>query len=428
MNHASTQAISLKYETSDLTATSLGANADFFALTNQPLNFAPGETTKDISITVNQDSLNEGNERFTVTLRQANNASFPNSASILIATVTIIDDDASSLSFKTTNFSVREGNTTFNVEVELSAATSNAVTFDVELSGGSATRHQDYAPLSSPNITITSGTIGTIPISIRSEQPPTDEGNETINLVLSNLSGAIFANGAPTLEQTITILDRPLVRLRDDPVTVAEDAGMVELEIYLTGPITERVSLEYGTRTNGNVGNNLRATASLDFIAPTTSSNIASIRANQLTGTIRIPIMDDDIDEPNETFIVESINNPAVTNNASQLSTAAIVTIVDNDAPKLSIVAGGNAKEGPNATANFTITADKMPHQDLTLNYIPVSDFFLPAGVTGNQQSNAQPIVFTKAPNDGPITGTLRVPIDNDGPDALSSIVTGNGI
>ena len=89
LNHPSTETISVRYETSGVTAASSGSNLDFITLSNQPLTFAPGETSKDISITINQDTINEGNESFTVTLRQANNATFPNSASILIATVTI---------------------------------------------------------------------------------------------------------------------------------------------------------------------------------------------------------------------------------------------------------------------------------------------------------------------------------------------------
>ena len=412
LDHASTQAISLKYETSDRTATSLGANADFFALTNQSLNFAPGETTKNISITINQDSLNEGNERFAVTLRQANNATFPDSASILIATVTIIDDDAPTLSFQSTNnYSIVESNRTLNIIVELSETTTNPVSFDVELSGGTATRFADYQPISNQSVTISSGTTATIPIRLLADQPAEQEGNETVFLILKNLSGAKFPNNSPTLEQMITILDfdLPLVRLRESHVTVAEDAGMLNLEIYMSGPISKPVTVPYGTVDRLFLN---PATAGLDFTSPPMDA-AATIQPGQESVTIQIPILEDSIEEPNERFSIETINDNV--QNAQLLATAVEITIIDNDAPELlSIVAEGNAKEGPNATANFTITADQMPHQGLTLNYLPVSDFFLPAGVTGNQQSNAQPIVFSEAPNDGPITGTLRVPIDDD--------------
>ena len=435
LNHASTQAISLKYETSDRTATSVGANADFFTLTNQPLNFAPGETTKDITITINQDSINEGNESFTVTFRQANNASFPDSASILIATVTIVDDDASTLSFKTTNFNVAEGNTTLNVEVELSAATPNTVTFDVELSGGTATRHLDYTPLSNSRVTITTGTIGIIPITILEDRTDRNheiiyEGDETIELVLKNLTGAIFANGQDILSQTITILDDdpPLFDIEYSFNTISEGlaGGVLRIGLEISNPITKPVTVTYNTQA-------VTATAGSDFIAPTAGSNSVTIPIGATTGFIPIRILNDDVIEEREEFKVKLSNliNArfdfyTVVGQPIDINEVTIL-INDDDIPEFSIAASGNAKEGPNATANFTITADKMPNQAIALSYLPVSDFFLPAGVTGNKQiMTLQPTDFSQAPNDGPITATLRVPIDNDGADAGGTSVGRN--
>ena len=66
-------------------------------------------------------------------------------------------------------------------------------------------------------------------------------------------------------------------------------------------------------------------------------------------------------------------------------------------------------------TADFTITSDIMPNsRGLTLYYLPVSTSFLPTGVSTNQQVTPQALVFTQAANNGPITTTLSVPLDND--------------
>ena len=300
LNYPSTEAISVKYETSGVTADSTGSNLDFISLTNQPLNFAAGETSKDISITINQDTLNEGNESFTVTLRQAINATFPNSASILIATVTIVDDDSPTLSFKTTNFTVNESNTTLNVEVELSAPTTNTVSFDAVLGGGTASRFSDYEPLTNPQSSITTGTIATIPIVILSDgQTQNNEGNETFDLTISNLTGAIFTGEVESLTRTITILDNtmPSVSFLTRRVTVSENisGGMVNIEIALNGPTTNDVTVRYATSSTGGVG---EATSNVDFTAPTQGSNNATILANQLTGLIQIPIINDNLDEP----------------------------------------------------------------------------------------------------------------------------------
>ena len=99
-----------------------------------------------------------------------------------------------------------------------------------------------------------------------------------------------------------------------------------------------------------------------------------------------------------------------------QLIKKLTVTIEDNDVPSLEISATviSSTKEGANVTADFTITADQMPKGALTIHYLPESTFFLPDGISGKPQMTAQPLTFTKAPNNGPITATLSVPLDDD--------------
>ena len=82
--------------------------------------------------------------------------------------------------------------------------------------------------------------------------------------------------------------------------------------------------------------------------------------------------------------------------------------------------ANSSIKEGANVTADFTITADQMPSGALIIHYLPESTFFLPDDISGNPQMTAQALTFTQAPNDGPITSTLSVPLDNDDLDEVN--------
>ena len=109
LSHASTEIISVQFTTSDGSATGSGANADFIELTNQPFIFAPGETSKEIILTINQDTISEGYENFSLALSQASNVTFPDSANSLTTNVTIVDDDAPTLSIITTDFNASEG-------------------------------------------------------------------------------------------------------------------------------------------------------------------------------------------------------------------------------------------------------------------------------------------------------------------------------
>ena len=106
----------------------------------------------------------------------------------------------------------------------------------------------------------------------------------------------------------------------------------------------------------------------------------------------------------------------------------------------MSISAIGTVTEGPNVTANYTITSDIIPHDNIKIQYLPLSttvisselqqlftdqnytrtdtSSFLPGGVSGLQQSTPQSLIFTPVapnnPSNTQATATLRVPLDDD--------------
>ena len=81
----SSKEISFNYATADGTAI---AGTDYTA-TEGTVTFAPGETTKTITVDINADNLDEIDEAFSLNFDNAVNVSIPNSS----ATVTITDDD-----------------------------------------------------------------------------------------------------------------------------------------------------------------------------------------------------------------------------------------------------------------------------------------------------------------------------------------------
>ena len=85
----SAEQVTVDYATGDGTAT---AGADYTAA-NGTLTFAPGETTKPISVTIADDTVDEDGETFSVTLSNAVNASIGQAA----AAGTITDDDQTAL-------------------------------------------------------------------------------------------------------------------------------------------------------------------------------------------------------------------------------------------------------------------------------------------------------------------------------------------
>jgi len=87
LNGASTSTVSVRFATANGAAKS-GRNGDYLA-TSGTLSFAPGETTKTVAVTINNDKVAEANETFTVQLSSAVNATITTAT----ATGTILDDD-----------------------------------------------------------------------------------------------------------------------------------------------------------------------------------------------------------------------------------------------------------------------------------------------------------------------------------------------
>jgi hypothetical protein len=106
LSHAATKAVSVKYATSDGTAT---APSDYVA-TSGTLTFNPGETAKTIAVPIVGDTQLEQDEDFTLTLAGAVNATLDNDT----ATGTITNDDtASPVSAGSYQGATQEGNYVF---------------------------------------------------------------------------------------------------------------------------------------------------------------------------------------------------------------------------------------------------------------------------------------------------------------------------
>ena len=181
----------VEFATSDGSAT---AGLDYTA-TSGTLTFAPGETTKEITVTILDDVAQESDETFIITVFNASNASLLGG----IATVTIVDTDSAptfSIDDVTTD-GESAANATFTVT--RGGDTTVTSTVDFASSDGTATAGADY--------TATSGTLTFAPgdttktFAVRVLADTTDESNETATLTLSNASNGsiIDATGILTI-------------------------------------------------------------------------------------------------------------------------------------------------------------------------------------------------------------------------------------
>ena len=337
LSNAAAQVTSVRYTTTDVTATGGFDNSsgiDYETQTNQMISFSAGATFAVIIIPINQDSIHEGNETFTLTLSNALGVEFSNFASTLIATVTIVDDETPTLSVVNSTLSVSERAGHTAVELELSGPTSGnvMVTYSTLIDSGTDTAQQaDFTAHSSQTVSIASAQIiGKIEVPITNDIE--NETDETFTIMLSGITGAVFSDGSSIVVKVTIIDDEELPTLTLDSTTleVTEGRSPAFVRLTLSPEPTDNVTVTYSTfgLTASNDGT--------DYMVHTNTNHI--ITSGNSTDYISIPITNDRRFEPTETFSVKitSVSGAAFKENVQEITTT--ITILDDEPmPTLSI-------------------------------------------------------------------------------------------
>ncbi|MGH8526447.1 MAG: Calx-beta domain-containing protein, partial [Gammaproteobacteria bacterium] len=187
LSEPSSKAVTVDYASANGTAT---AGVDYVAV-NGALTFAPGETTKTITVPVNADTLDEEDETFSVTLANAVNAVITDAA----GTGAIIDDDLPP-SLSIGDVTVVEGNigtTNASFQVVLSAPSGKVVTIDFATADGTAAAPGDYTSASATLTFAPGETSKTVAVPINSDA--VDENDEAFTMTLANAANATIARG-----------------------------------------------------------------------------------------------------------------------------------------------------------------------------------------------------------------------------------------
>ncbi|MEO1802392.1 MAG: Calx-beta domain-containing protein, partial [Cyanobacteria bacterium J06629_2] len=208
---ASDSAITLDYATTDGTAI---AEQDYIAAQGN-VTFAPGETSQTIEITVNDDGESEGEESFSLSLSNVNQAIALESA--IIATITDNDEPLPVISVE--NISFAEGNletSTASVTVNLDKPAAKAIAVNYSTEDNTAIAEQDYQAVE--------GTVTFAP----------GETSQTINLalkgdVLNETDESFWLNLADATNATLATSQAEITINNDDalPNITVSDAGIL---------------------------------------------------------------------------------------------------------------------------------------------------------------------------------------------------------
>ena len=263
------------------------------------------------------DSLDEPDETYTLFIEGHQYLSMDRGS----GTMTIRDNDdppeASIADVSGLEDSV--GNLSF--DVTLNTASGKEITLDYATADDTATAGSDYTQ-TNETLTFSAGeTTKTIDVPVLEDGSP--EEDETFTVTLSKAVNVTIGDSTGTG----TILD-------DDPVPAAlsiEDVEGLESRAALRFPVTLTGDREAGTTVTVDYAtSDATGTAGSDY---TQTMGTLTFAPDVTRRTIRVPLLDDAVDEPDETFVVTLSNSSGAMLDDSE----ATGTIRDNDATSTEI-------------------------------------------------------------------------------------------
>ena len=346
-------AVTVDYSITGGTATS---GDDYTILADGTLTFATGETSKTLVIKVIGDTNVEPNETIELTLTNATGAALIADAS---GTATITNDDSASLT--TADISANEDDGTVTVTLSLDNGVQGGFTVNVSTTDGTATTtDSDYTAISGEVLTF-AGTAGeTQAFYITLGTDTKLEANETLTVAMSTLAATTL--GVDITDQaTVTITNDDDASVTVADVSGNEDDGAIVVTATLDNPVDGGFTVDVST-SDGT------ATAGVDYFAVSSQTLIFAGTANETKTFTVTPKVDSD-PESNETVNI-TFGNLATTSLAVDITDAAVLTIIDDDASSISIDAPTIA-EGSSGNTNltFTVSLDKAGTAPITVDY-----------------------------------------------------------
>lgn len=273
--------------------------------------------------------------------------------------------DAQSVSVSVANATVTEGDQgvqKVSTTITLSAPVETPVSVQYRTIDDSAIAGQDYT-----------STSGTVQFS----------AGETSKQVSIDVLGDVEQEGEPE-SFTVEIFDAsdPLVianaqadivisdddapgntspTLVVDAQPASENSGTLNVTLYLSAVSANDVTFDFGTGTTGT------ATAADDYVAVDTSGTIV---AGTLDTVVQIQLVDDNVDELNETIALQISNLIG-----AEYSGSAEALILDNDRSPTIAVAETSVVEGDSGTTtlDFTLELSAASALDVAVSYTTIS-------------------------------------------------------
>jgi uncharacterized protein (TIGR03790 family) len=226
-----------------------------------------------------------------------------------------------SLQFSEPVYSVAENGTTAVITVTRLGVNICAASVDYSTSDSSATAGSDYTAVSG-TINFADGDAVSKTFSVPVLDDTTYEGDETVSLTLSNVSGAglgSLATAILTITEDETVPPTGSLQLSASMYIVNESDATAVVTVMRVGGSLGAVSVDYATSDSS-------ATAGSDYTAVSGTLDFAD---GELSQTIVVPVLNDNLVEGEEILLV-SLSNPAGGTGLSEPMVAALIIVGDD--------------------------------------------------------------------------------------------------
>lgn len=341
-------------------ATTTGGSATAgsdYSSTSVTVSWANGDSAnKSCSIPILEDTIDEPNETVNLALSNPTGGAVLTSPSTAVLTITD-NDPQPAISIGDT--SVTEGNSgtvTATFTVTLDRASTSSITVNWASGGGTATAGSDYVP-GSGTLTFSAGqTSKTITRTVNGDT--LDESNETFNITLSAPTNATLADAVGTC----TIIDDDTagsVQFQSGSSSVSESAGTATITVTRTGGAASAVTIAYAT-TGGTAGG-----GGTDY---TLANGTLTFGAGESSKTFSVAIVNDTLDEPNETVVI-TLSNPGGGGTLGAPSSHTLTITDDDVGGTVQFQAASSSVAEASGTTNLVITRSGGSASNVTVAY-----------------------------------------------------------
>ncbi|MDB9421083.1 Calx-beta domain-containing protein, partial [Microcystis aeruginosa CS-563/04] len=262
--------------------------------TTNTVTFAAGSATATVTVDPTADTTVESDETVALTLATGTGYTIGTTTAV---TGTITNDDTSVTLAVSPTSVTEDGTANLVYTFTRSGVTTNALTVNYTL-GGTATNGTDYTSI--PTSVTFAANSATATVIVDPTADTTVEPNETV--ILTVAAGTGYTVGTPNAATgTITNDDSTVTsQLSINDITVVEGQNNnAILTVTVNNPNPQQITVNYTTAP-------IDATANVDYTSQTGTLTIAP---NTSTASISIPILNDNLNEPDEVFTV-TLSNP----------------------------------------------------------------------------------------------------------------------